>query len=104
MVVRLQAIDRSYPGWLQRYVEDCPSPTFCADDDLARVGFMSPYDVQRWVTELTEHGPVFVRDGRTVDIAVVDQMTGQTAPCDWLEFQHRDDAVVAFEMMLFSMR
>jgi len=33
---------------------------------------------------------VFLRDGATVDIAVVDQMRGPTRRCDWLEWGHVD--------------
>jgi hypothetical protein len=35
-----------------------------------------------------------LREAKTVDFAVVDQVTGPTAPCDWLEFAKRDDGYV----------
>lgn len=94
VVVRREAIERSYPGGMVQYEADCPNQTFCADEHLARIGLMSPYDVQRWVTELTEKGLVFLQDKRAIEIAVVDQTTGPTTPCDWLEFGNHDDGYV----------
>jgi hypothetical protein len=37
---------------------------------------------------LEEGGLTFVRDGRAVDFAVVEQMSGPTTPVKWLDFAH----------------
>ena len=86
VIIRQDAIERSYPGGMVGYEFDCPNPTYCADMDIVRVGFMSPYDVQRWVAELEKHSIILLQERQCIDIAVVDQVRGPTAPCDWLEF------------------
>jgi hypothetical protein len=86
VVVRRDAIAGKFPGGLAGYQTDCPNASFCADEELTRVGFMSPYDVQRWVTALGQYGITFVHENRCVDLSVVDQVHGPTALCDWLEF------------------
>jgi hypothetical protein len=73
---------------------DCPDPTFCADEDPTRVGFVSPDDVRRRVTDVQQRGLVFVEDHKAVDIAVVDQVEGPTSPCDRSEFGRHDDSYV----------
>lgn len=94
VVMRLEAIERSYPGGLARCRADCPNQTFCADGHLARVGFTAPSDAGHWVDHLTQYGLIFVQDERAVDLVVVDQVTGPTTICDWLEFGKHDDGYV----------
>jgi tetratricopeptide (TPR) repeat protein len=86
VVVRKDAVATRYPGGVARLEADCPNATFCADDDLVRVGFMTPDDVRAYVAGLEAEGLVFVRQGACVDMAVVDQHTGPTARCDWLVY------------------
>lgn len=74
-----------YPGGWAGFVADCPNATLCADAQLARVGFMTPTDVQLFVDRLVAIGLEFVRDGVAADIAVVDQVGGTTVSCPWLE-------------------
>jgi hypothetical protein len=42
VVVRRDAIDRSYEGGWVAFVSSVPNATLCTDDQLARVGFMDP--------------------------------------------------------------
>ena len=84
VVVQLSTLNTKYPGGADQYQRDCLNNSYCADQYLARVGFMTPADVKQFVAHLENSGMVFVRDGRVVDIAVVDQFQGLTAPCDWL--------------------
>lgn len=86
VIVRRDAVARSYPGGWDAFVDAVPNATLCADDDLARVGFMHPDDVGAFIGVLTRHGLRFVEDGHAVDIAVADQQRGLTSACDWLEF------------------
>jgi hypothetical protein len=86
VVVRRDAIDRCFDGDWRAFVSWVPNVTLCADDQLARVGFMDPKAVEKFVTGLETAGLVFLRLGKCADIAVVDQQRGPTMPCDWLEF------------------
>jgi hypothetical protein len=86
VIVRRQAIDERLAGGWSRFVAEVPNATLCADNDLARVGFMLPTDVKAFIDRLTEHGLRFVQDGLAIDIAVVDQIRGPTMPVEWLEY------------------
>ena len=85
VIVRKDAIERAYPSGWRDFVEYVPNETFCADDDLARVGFMNPRDVKRFIERICTHGLIHMSGGKFVDIAVVDQQRGPTQPCDWLQ-------------------
>lgn len=67
-------------------MSDIPNATLCSDDDIARVGFLSPTAVEEYIAILKSRGLQFLRDQKSVDIAVVDQERGPTMACDWLEF------------------
>lgn len=84
VVVRRSVLDAKYPGGAAQYRLDCPNGTFCEDEHLTRVGFMTPEDVGVYITRLEREGLIFFVDGSVVDIAVVDQHIGPTAHCDWL--------------------
>ena len=88
VIVRRETLERKYPGGEDAYQRDCPNKTFCADDYLTRVGFMSPQDTQQFIDRLTALGFVFHDGEQFIDIAVVDQTVGLTAPCDWLMAGH----------------
>ena len=63
-----------------------PNATLCTDGQLARVGFMDPKAVEKFVEGLRAAGLVFTASGKCADIVVVDQQRGPTMPCDWIEF------------------
>ena len=86
VVVRRDAIDRTFDGGWRAFVSSVPNATLCTDDQLVRVGFMEPKAVEKFVKVLEAAGLVFLRPGKCVDIAVVDQQRGPTMPCEWLEF------------------
>jgi hypothetical protein len=85
VIVRKETLEHKYPGGLQAYEGDCPTKSFCADDCLTRVGFVHPTDVREFIDRLVSLGFVFHDGNKFVDVAVVDQRVGLTAPCDWLE-------------------
>lgn len=85
VIVRRSAITQRFKGGWAAFLNAIPNATGCHDDDLARVGFMSPDGVQAFVSELEAGGLIFRRDGQAVDIAVVDQVRGPTVPAPWLE-------------------
>ena len=86
IVVRRAAISKHYSGGWHQFLDDVPNGTLCYDDELARVGFMTPPDVGNFIAHLESEGLQFVSDGRFQDCAVVDQVNGPTMPVDWLEF------------------
>ena len=86
VVVRYDAIDRRFAGGRRQFLEAVPSQTFCADDDLARVGFMLPANADAFARMLEEGGLTSPRDGHAVDYAVVEQLRGATTPAEWLEY------------------
>ncbi len=86
VVVRRDAIDERFPGGWDKFVSKVPNSTLCTDEELVRVGFMSPQDVQEFVVMLELHRLTFQQDGKAIHLAVVDQQRGPTIPADWLEF------------------
>src|SRR6266446_8967279 len=80
--------DRSFDGGWRAFVSCVPNTTLCTDNQLARVGFMDPKAVGKFVEGLQAAGLVFLESGECTDIAVVDQERGPTIPCEWLEFAH----------------
>lgn len=90
VVARAEAILARYWGGWEAFKKDVPNQGLCADGELARVGFMTPADVEAWVRHLERQGLVYMREGKAADAVVVDQLRGPTTPCDWIEFSHVD--------------
>ena len=88
VIIRRKKIDEMFSGGWDAFQEDVPNQTLCADDELARVGFMSPPDAEAFIWQLEKGGLTFAREERAVDMAVVDQMRGPAISAEWLEFAH----------------
>lgn len=88
VVIRRDAIESKYPGGWDAFVSAVPNRTLCTDASLARVGFMQPSDVERFVSDLGQHDIQYIQDGSARDLVVVDQQRGPLASCSWLEFEH----------------
>ena len=86
VLIRRDSIQNKLSGGDARFSLLIPNSTFCEDDQLARVGFLNPTDVESFVDELESAGLTFMEDGKPVDIAICDQQRGLLAECDWLEF------------------
>ena len=86
VIVRRDSIERKFPGGWNAFVKSVPNATLCTDGDIARIGFMDPKDVEKYIERLELNGLTFLDDGKTVDIAVLDQQRGPTISCNWLEF------------------
>jgi hypothetical protein len=86
VITRRDAIDAKYPGGWAAFVQAAPNSTLCYDSELARIGFMHPQDVERFIVRLTEGGLIFLVDNKAQDLAVADQQRGLMTECDWLEF------------------
>ena len=86
VITRRDAIDAKYPGGWSAFLAGAPNATLCYDDEIARIGFMVPRDVEAFIAHLTDNGLTFLVNDKAEDIAVVDQQRGPTTDCDWLEF------------------
>jgi hypothetical protein len=90
VVVRRAAIELRYSGGADAFVEAAAGPAFCADDELACVGFLATADAEAFCEALAEAGLSFGDDGTAADVAVVDQFEGVVTDTDWLEFARLD--------------
>lgn len=88
VIVRRGAIDDHYAGGWEGFLRSIPICPFCTDDELVRLSFMTPSDVGIVVGILKEGGLTFLREGKAIDMAVVDQIRGPTTTAEWLEFAH----------------
>lgn len=88
VVVRADRILSKFPGSWEAFKRIVPNKTLCSDNELVRVGFMTPDDTRAFVGVLVNHGLTYVEDSRAADLVVVDQRQGFIVPCDWAEFGH----------------
>ena len=88
VVIRVDALLNKFPGGWDEFNNIVPNQTMCADNEIVRVGFMSPQDVESFIKKLQSNGLEFLCDGEAIDIAVADQIHGITSRCNWLEFGH----------------
>lgn len=93
VVARVEALQARYPGGLAGYARDCPNASFCSDGHLARIGFLSPHDVDFLLNLLEAHGVVHLAGGIARDAVVVDQHEGALSPCLWLDFGTDADGI-----------
>jgi len=85
-VIRADKLLLKFPGGWDRFKEFVPNNTLCADDELVRVGFMSPTDVKSFIAELNSIGLEYIINGHANDMVVVDQIKGFMCKCSWAEF------------------
>jgi hypothetical protein len=88
VIVRRDAVEQHTAGGWNAFMSIIPNNTFCTDEEIARIGFLAPADVNEFIDRLKDMGLTFLDDRGAVDLAVVDQQHGPTTPCDWLEFGH----------------
>jgi hypothetical protein len=84
VVVRTSTIKVRFPGGMRAFEKASPNASFCADDYLARVGFMAFDDASAYLEWLHSLGFV-VSDGSSSEIALVREDKGHLMPCDWLD-------------------
>jgi len=87
VIATLDAVERRYSGGRQAYVSDCPNRTYCEDDLICRVGFMSATDALEWVYQIEKKGLVIGPVDEFVDVALVDSLNGQFGSCAWIELE-----------------
>ncbi|MBI5431796.1 MAG: hypothetical protein HZA52_03080 [Planctomycetes bacterium] len=90
MIVKVRAVQRTYPGGWAAFRDAAPNSTLCSDNEITSLGFMSPADVESFVSSLERNGLAFIADGQAQEIAVVDQRRGFSMPCSWAEFGRID--------------
>lgn len=90
VVLRADALLKKVTGGWEAFIRLVPNKTLCADNEIVRVGFMYPDDVELFIKFLQSVGLEYLREGKAIDIAVVDQLRGLMSPCDWLEFGRVD--------------
>jgi hypothetical protein len=85
VVAEVETVEAKYPRGLDGFLSDSGGIRY-SDGLLVAASFMSPPDVRRYVTGLTDLlGFEFVDDDRkALELVVVDQETGPTASCDWV--------------------
>ena len=91
VVVKIQTLSERFPGGIEGFQDACPNRSFCADDHLARVGFLQPAEMEAFANKLEELGLTGIKDGQCVDFAVIDQVQGPIAPCAWFEWGRHAD-------------
>lgn len=85
VIVRVDVLDLRHHGGAEGCRRAAPSPTYCSDGVLARVGFSSLDEAGWWIRVLRAKGLQQPRGGRAVDVVVVDEERGVLMPCDWIE-------------------
>lgn len=89
VIVRKEALERNFPGGLDAYQHQLPNETYCADEQLCRVGFMAQADAVAHARRLVSAGVQGPVDGPSPELAIVSAGHGHLIPCDWLELQVR---------------
>lgn len=85
VIMRQDRIVEAFDGDWGAFEELLPNETLCGDNELVRVGFLSPPDAHEFIEGLGIYGLVHLEAGRSVDIVIADQQFGFSAPCDWAE-------------------
>ena len=89
VIVRRDAIERTYPGRWDAFAREVPNQTLCADEKIARVGFMAWDDMKHYIAFLESRGLVYLRDGKGIDITIARPRGEVATPCDWISFRVR---------------
>lgn len=88
VVIKRSVINDKWPGGWSGFVKNTPNQTLCADIFLARVGFMSPVDVESYIKILQKKGLTYLSKVETDDLVVASQLHGFFTTCDWAIYGH----------------
>ena len=86
VVVRNSALDKKFPGASSRFQDGLSDDPICFDDNLTCIHLASPDEVGAFVGWCEGAGLIFLANGVCVDIVVVDQRTGPTTDCEWIQY------------------
>ena len=82
--VRVARIFELLGSW-DDFVSLVPNKTLCCDRELARIGFMSPYDAKEFTDLLEKSGFRYQENHTAIDLVVADQVNGLWSKCEWIE-------------------
>ena len=86
IIFKASSIMDKYPGGWESFKAKVPNETLCADRELIRIGFMTPDDVKVFIDDLKGDGIIYLKNKKSHDLVVVDQLHGFASECDWAEF------------------
>jgi hypothetical protein len=86
VIIKAEAIIACYPGGWEAFEATAPNSTLYAENELMRIGFMTPDDTLAFVESLTAYGIEYVKNVKAMDIVVADQQRRFAVPCDWAEY------------------
>lgn len=85
VVIRNKSIIEKYEGGNKCFSETLQGKIWVSDGEVVCVRFMTPIDAKAYVDLLEEQGLIFKdKNGKAIDIAVVDQIQGLLSDCDWI--------------------
>lgn len=95
LIIRRLTLDLQYPGGSEKYLEELGDPSFnarwiCADEDLTAASFLSDH-LGRALEHISERGLLISDESGYVDAAILDELTGPTLTCEWMEWARSDD-------------
>ena len=90
VIIRAEALIARFAGGWAAFKERVPNQTLCTDNEIVRVGFVFPDDVEPFIGMLERNGLIHLREGEAIDIAVAVQLRGIDWRCSWLELGHVD--------------
>jgi len=100
LLIPIENINKVYPGGFEKFKKDHNESIgrrLWYDKYLLRDGAMSPMDMKLLVDEWEKLGLKVTDnendDVKWRDICVVDTLSGTTLKCDWIEFNHVENAV-----------
>lgn len=99
MIIRADRILTAFNGGWETFKTLVPSETLCADEEIARVGFMSPGEVEAFCSSLELVGLVYRGGEGAADFTVTDQQRGIMYQTPWLQCgkiprQGREDQMI----------
>jgi hypothetical protein len=96
VIIRRSTIERKYPGGLRAYERDGPNATYCADEQLCRVSFMTFAGAETFVWGLAAAGLTPYQDDAAEDVVIAAPEKGFWRACSWLECDRRGASVIVW--------
>ena len=89
VIVRKEALQRSFPGGLDAYLRQLPAGIYCSDEHFCCAAFMAQDDAMAHARVLVSAGLQGPLDGSSPELAIVSTAAGHHVRCNWLELQVR---------------